>query len=286
MHNKRQYEILLQDTGLLVFLVSVFCSAIVIYTGGSELMLENFIMLFSAVVAVIFVTFSVDMAAFVIVGSQLICFTAYKLFNLYENGTMVYTTSYAWLLLPIALVGSMKLFCFGRNRLELENSVLKKQVEELVMIDPLTGLYNLRSFYYDMERQIRYTRRNNLPLTLMIIQLRYAQELNKLLSKRNYDKLKQRLAEIIADAIRVEDNQYSIDTNGSLAVILTCDDKGGELVYNRIRSMIDEKGAFDNITDSSIKVDVQISYMKYKEEMENDAVYFKKCVEKELQYDV
>ncbi|MHB8061973.1 MAG: GGDEF domain-containing protein [Ruminiclostridium sp.] len=286
MHFKRQYEILLGDLGLLVFLVSVFVGAIVIYIGGSALLVENVILLFFTAVAVMLVTFSVDIAAFVIVCSQLICLTAYKLFNLYEKGAVINATAYAWLFLPIVLVGSMKLFCFGRNRLELENSVLKKQVEELVMIDPLTGLYNLRSFYYDMERQIRYTRRNQLPLTLMIIKLRYAQELNKILSKKNYDTLKQRLAEIIADAIRTEDNQYSIDEDGSIAVILTCDDKGGVLVCNRIRSMIAEKGAFDKITASSIKVEVQIAFMQYREEIENDAVYFKKCVEKELQYDV
>lgn len=286
MHKKRQYEILLQDIGLLMFLVFVFCSTIVVYVGGSDLLLENVIMLFFTVVAIVLVTFSIDMAAFIVTGSQLICYSAYKLFNLFENGIAIKAISYAWLILPIAIVGSMKLFCYGRNHLELENSILKKQVEELVMIDPLTGLYNLHSFYYDMERQIRYTSRNKLPLTLMIIQLRYAQELNKILSRGNYDKLKQRLAEIVGDAIRVEDNQYSIDNEGSLAVILTCDEQGGVLVRNRIRAMISEKAAFDNITNSSIKVEAQIAFLQYKEDMRNDAVYFKNCVEKELQYDV
>ncbi len=286
MQKKRQYELLIQDIGLLIFLVSVFCSALVIYVSGSQLLIENATMLFFTVMAIILVTFSSDIAAFIVVGSQLICYSTFKLFNLFENGIAINITSFAWLVLPFATVGSMKLFCYGYNRLIVENGILKKQVEELVMIDPLTGLYNLRSFYYDMERQIRYTRRNNLPLTLMIIQLRYAQELNKILSKKNYDKLKQRIAEIIGDAIRVEDNQYSIDSDGSLALILTCDDKGGELVRNRIRAMIAEEGAFDNITNSSIRVEVQIAFMQYKEDMENDAVYFKKCVEKELQYDV
>ncbi len=286
MHKKRQYEILLQDIGMLMFLVLVFCSTIVVYVGGADFLIENVIMLFFTVVAIVLVTFSIDIAAFIVAGSQLICYSAYKLFNLFENGNAINAISYAWLILPMAIVGSMKLFCYGRNRLELENSILKKQVEELVMIDPLTGLYNLHSFYYDMERQIRYTSRNKLPLTLMIIQLRYAQELNKILSRGNYDKLKQRLAEIVGDAIRVEDNQYSIDNEGSLAVILTCDEQGGVLVRNRIRAMISEKAAFDNITNSSIKVETQIAFMQYKEDMGNDAVYFKNCVEKELQYDV
>ncbi|HEY5583982.1 MAG TPA: GGDEF domain-containing protein [Ruminiclostridium sp.] len=286
MNNKRWFEILLQDIGLLLFLISVFCCAVVIYIGGAELLLENSMMFFVVVVAIILITFSIDIAAFIVVASQIICYTAYKLFYLYESGSVINAASYAWLILPIAVVGSMKLFCLGRNHLELENAILKQQVEDLVMVDTLTGLYNLRSFYYDIDRQIRYTRRNKLPLTLMIIQLRYAQELNKVLSKTNYDKLKQRLAEISGDTLRVEDRQYSIDKDGSLAVILTCDEKGGVLVGNRIRSMICEKSAFDKIINSSIKVDVQVAFVQYNEEMGNDVVYFKKCVEKELQYDV
>lgn len=285
MPNKR-YEILIQDVGLLLFLISLIGSMGVLYAGGSGLLIENSVMLFVTVITIILVTFSMDFAAFVVVGSQIICYSAYKLFILYEKGTAINIYSFAWLILPLVIVGTMKLFISGRNRLELENSMLRQQVEELVLIDPLTGLYNLRSFYYDIDRQIRYTRRNQLPLTLMIIKLRYGQELRKILTKKNFDKLKQRLAEIIGDAIRVEDNQYSIDNDGSLAIILTCDESGGELVRNRIRSMVGEKGAFDGITDTSIKVEVQIAFIQYKEEIGNDTAFFKQSVEKELQYDV
>jgi len=285
MANKRN-EILIQDVGLLLFIISLICSMGVLYAGGSALLVENSIMLFVTVVEIILVTYSMDFAAFVVIGSQIICYSVYKLFILYEKGMPISIYSFAWLILPIVIVGAMKLFISGRNRLEMENSILRQQMEELVMIDPLTGLYNLRSFYYDIDKQIRYTRRNQLPLTLMIIKLRYAQELRKILSRKNFDKLKQRLAEIIGDAIRVEDNQYSIDDDGSLAIILTCDEKGGELVRNRIRAMVGEKGAFDGITDTSIKVEVQIAYMQYREEMGNDTALFKQSVEKELQYDV
>lgn len=282
----RRYDILVQDIGLLSFLITMVAGLIILYAGRSALLVENSVMLFITIVAIIIVTFSLDFSAFIMVAAQIICFTAYKLFALYQYGTVISSYSFAWLVLPIAAVGSMRLFIAGRNRLELENSILRQQVEELVMIDPLTGLYNLRSFYYDIDRQIRYTRRNKLPLTLMIIRLRYAEELKKILSKRNFDKLKQRFAEIIGDAIRLEDNQYSIDNEGGLAIILTCDEAGGQLVKNRIKFMVGEKDAFDGITDSSIKVEVQIAYVQYRDEMENDAAYYKQSVERELQYDV
>lgn len=286
MKRGKRYETLIQDLGLLLFLISVFFSALILYIGGLDLIAENMVMIFFIILATVLVTFSFEMAAFVVVGTQITGYTAYKLFSLYNYGAVINLSSYAWLILPIAVVGSMRIFCSGRNKLEQENNLLKQQIEEQVMIDPLTGLYNLRSFYYDIDKQIRYTRRNKLPLTLMIVQLKYSLELKKILSRTNYDKLLQRFAEIVGDAIRVEDSQYSIDKEGGLAILLTCDEKGGELVKNRIRSMLNEKGAFDRITDTSIKVDVKIAYVQYSEEMGNDAIYFKNCVEKELQYDV
>lgn len=286
MKSGKRYETLIQDLGLLLFLISVFFSALILYIGGFDLIAENMVMIFFIILATVLVTFSFEMAAFVVAGTQITGYTAYKLFSLYNYGAVISLSAYAWLILPIAVAGSMKIFCSGRNKLEQENNLLKQQIEEQVMIDPLTGLYNLRSFYYDIDRQIRYTRRNKLPLTLMIVQLKYSLELKKILSRTNYDKLLQRFAEIVGDAIRVEDSQYSIDKEGSLAILLTCDEKGGELVKNRIRSMLNEKGAFDRITDTSIKVDVKIAYVQYSEEMGNDAIYFKNCVEKELQYDV
>lgn len=286
MNNKSGYGVLWQDIGLLVFLLSMFCGGIVIFTGGSGLLLENGIMLFLAAVAIVLVTFSKDTAAFVAVCSQLIGYTAYKLFNLYANGTVIMAASYSWLVLPLLAVGSMKLFCLGRYRLETENTILKKQVEELVMVDPLTGLYNLRSFYYDIGRQVSYAKRNKLPLTLMILQLRYGQELQRVLSKANYDMVKQRLVQIVSDAIRLEDRLYSIDKEGGLALVLTCDNEGAKLVRNRIRAMVGEKSAFDKITNTSIKVELQIAFLQYSEDMGNDMISYKKNVEKELQYDV
>ena len=278
--------ILLQDVGLFIFLMSVFSTAVVAYMGGAELLLENCAMVFLMVVAVILITYSSDIASLVIVGSQLICYAAYKLFSLYANGVVINATSYLWLILPLAAVGSMKLFFLGRNSLETTNAMLKTQVEELVMIDALTGLYNLRSFYYDISRQISYAQRNKLPLTLMIIQLRYESELKKVLSKSHYVMLKQRLAVISSEAIRSEDRIYSIDSVGSLAVILTCDNIGSGYVRNRITSRVSEKSAFDKITDTSIRVEVRIAYIQYNEEMGNDMINYKNSVEKELQYDV
>jgi diguanylate cyclase (GGDEF)-like protein len=285
MLKRTNSSILIQDIGLLAFLMTIFLSLWITFNDGSKLLIENGIMLFVMVIAVLLVTFSTDIAAIVVVGSQILCFTAYKIFIFYRGGT-IDLISYSWLLLPFAAIGSMKLFCMARNRIETENAVLREQTEELVMIDPLTELYNLRSFYYDIPRQLSFFKRHKMPLTLLIVRLRYAQELKRVLSKRNYDAVKQRLAQIVQDTIRVEDRLYSIDDDGRLAVILTCDALGAVNVRNRIKSNVENNEAFDKIAETSIKVEAQIAYLEYDDTMEDNMVNFKTQVENELQYDV
>ncbi len=181
----------------------------------------------------------------------------------------------------------MQLFVYGNKQTELENDVLREQVEELVLINPLTGLYNLRSLYIDMKKQIAYAERNQISLSLMIIKLRYEPELRNVLSRRSYEAVLQKTADIVVDAVRLEDRTYSIDNQGSVGVILTCDQAGSEFVKKRIKARIENPESFQGIVNSAIRVEVRIACLQYQEENHgSDLVDFKQKVESELQYDV
>ena len=69
------------------------------------------------------------------------------------------------------------------------------QIKGMVLLEPITGFYNLKSMYMDVERQIAYSRRNNLPFSLMVIELCYAHELQEILTAVQFDMLKKKLAE-------------------------------------------------------------------------------------------
>ena len=155
------------------------------------------------------------------------------------------------------------------------------------MVNPLTKLYNLRSLYHDLYIQVSYAERNKLPLSLMVIVLKYESELKSILSRQNYERVIQRLAQIVSDTVRVEDKTYSTDHKGSLAIIMTCDKEGSEIAMGRLRSRISERDAFSDIADHAIKIEVKMASMEYsKEEFGDDMMQFKQRVENELQYDV
>lgn len=285
MEDNKRWGSFIQDMGMAIFLASIFASALVVSNSGTEVFIENNIMMISLFAGIIFVVFGSATTALVVCGLQILIYATYKIFNVYVNGTTIRISCYLWLVLPFVATGAMILFYEGRTRLEAENRVLLGRVDELVTVDPLTGLYNLKSFYHDIHMQVKYSERNNVPLTLMIVQLRHKQELKKIFTSKEFDGIKQKLAQIVEDSIRVEDRIYCIDEMGGLACILTCDDKGAAIIGKRIHAKVKEKESFEGIAKSAVRADSQIAFIQYNENYK-DIVEYKKLVEGELQYDV
>lgn len=287
MEYRSKRNFIIQELGMLLFLISIFVGALLVGNASTEHKMENIIMFLVLILAVILVSFQITTLATVCAGLQVLIYSAYKLYLSFAKGVSIELISYAWLFIPLIAVGSMLVFLQGRLKTEQENEILNQQVKELVMIEPLTGLYNFRSMCNDLERQIAYSYRNSLDLTLMIFKLKYEAELKKILSTRNYDILKQRLAGILEDSIRLEDKIYAIDDKGSIAIILTCDAEGATIVRQRINNSLSAKDAFAKITDSPIKVETRSAYVQYnKVEGRISALEFIQRVESELQYDV
>ena len=287
MVKKRATGYLLQDLGLVLFLVSIGALAITVGNAAKEEQIEFVVMLMATFLAVLLAGFKLNSLSVVAVGFSTVAYTAYKLFFLYAYSEPISSLCYVWVTVPFLSVGAMQMFVYGNRQTELENDVLREQVEELVLINPLTGLYNLRSLYIDLKKQIAYAQRKDTRVCLMIVKLRYEQELKGVLSRSHYEGTIQKLAEIIADAVRLEDRTYSIDNKGSIGIILTCDQEGSEYVKKRIRSRVEDPAAFKGIADAAIRVEIKIACLEYQEETYGeDLITFKQKVESELQYDV
>ncbi len=287
MTNKKSFGYLFQDIGLVLLLACLFTGAITVSYTPRAMLIESVIMLLGTFTALLFAGFKLFGISCVLAGLEVTIYTAYRLYLFLSYDTEIPMLSFVWIFLPLVTVAVMYLFVSGNHRLELENDILREQVEELVMVNPLTKLYNLRSLYYDLNVQVSYAERNKMPLSLMVIVLKYEAELASILSRQNYERVIQRLAQIVVDTVRVEDKTYSIDQKGSLAIIMTSDKTGSDIAMRRLKSRISEKNAFSGITDAAIKIDVKIASMEYdKEEYGDNMMLFKQRVENELQYDV
>ena len=276
----------LEDIGISVLLIALFSATIVDSLGGEFLFTENLVMTIVTFVAVLLAAIRVTNIPAIIAGIATVSYIAYKLYQMFAQGGIIEGLSYLWIAIPGLAVLGMALFSKGIQRLQRDNNVLSKQVEDLIMIDPLTGFYNLRSMYMDIQTQISYSERNNTYISLMIIRPRYRKELKDVLNKEQYEKVIVTFSKIVYETVRLEDRVYSLDSDGTVGVLLTCDRQGAKLVEKRIRTKIDNTNAFDNIAQKPIRMEIQLGFLEYKKEYKRDAIKFKSLVEEEVAYDI
>ncbi|WP_124068121.1 GGDEF domain-containing protein [Clostridium sp. E02] len=287
MANRKSFGYLIQDFGLVLLFICLFVGAITVSYTTKSAVFESVIMLIGIFVVLLLAGFKLFSLSFVLAGVEVSIYTSFRLYLFLSYDIEIPLLSFVWIFLPILSAVAMYLFISENYRLELENNILREQVEELVMVNPLTKLYNLRSLYHDLNIQVSYAERNKVPLSLMVIVLKYEAELASILTRSNYERVIQILSQIVVDTVRVEDKTYSIDNKGSLAVILTSDKSGSEIAMRRLHSRISEKDAFKGITNAAIKIEVKIASLEYdKAEHGDNMILFKQRVENELQYDV
>lgn len=276
----------MQDIGICVLLLALLATTFV-FAACSDTYIESLVMVLGIFISVMFACFKLTGVAIVIAGLLTVAMAAYKIYLIVITGTPVAPISFLWLIIPAAAVFGSIFFVNGLKKIQIENQVLKDQVEELVMIDPLTGFYNLRSMFMDIQTQISYAERNGKAISLMIIKLRYIKELKSVLKKSQFEDVMIRLSKVAFDTVRLEDRVYSIDSDGTLGIILTCDRTGSKSVEARLRKKLDNPEVFEGVAASPIRVEVKIGCLQYKkDEFQRDAMLFKERVEEEVEYDI
>lgn len=276
----------LQDIGIVVMLAALLIISIVCAISGEELLNENIIMTVITFVAVILAAFRVTSFSVIVASIQTMSYMGYKAYSMFVLNNEINYASYFFIVVPGLAVAGMLLFVKGVNRLQRDNNILSNQVEELIMINPLTGLYNLRSMYMDIQTQISYAERTNKNICLMILRPRYKKELKEVLSKSQFEEAVVKLSKYVYDTVRLEDRVYSLDNDGTLGVLLTCNRNGAKLVEKRLREKIDNPEAFTDIAERPLRMEIQLGCLEYKQDYNRDAILFKSRVEEEVAYDL
>ncbi len=273
--------------GIGLLLLSFILAVVITGITGSDTIMENIIMTVLLAVAAVITIAGYLTIGIIVAAATTVVYAGLKVYSLVALQKPLLPVSLLWVVLPAMAVVGISLYVKRYSPLTLENALLKKQIAELVMIDPVTGLYNLRSLFMDIQTQISYAERNDSPISLMIVRLRYPAEMRKVLKMPQYEKVIKQLSLLMVDTVRLEDRVYSIDENGGFAVILTCDRDGTKIVENRLRGKLDDPKWFEGISDKQIRTEVKIGYLQYdKTKYNRNANLFKDDVEEEVNYDM
>lgn len=288
MDYESQKNTILKFTGIAMFFLGFLFAVLVTHYSGEECYTENLFMTIATILAAAIAMAGNFLIPVIFAAVGTVSFAGFKIYSLIGEGSDFKYISFLWIVIPALCTFGMYLYSKGYRLLNLDNAILKQQIEELVMVDRITGLYNLRSMFMDMQTQISYAERNNTPVSLMIIRLRYPAEMRKVLKREQYEKVLNQMASIIKDSVRLEDRVYSIDNMGGFGLILTCDVEGTKLVEERIREKMADPMYFSKISDKhKIRAEIKIGFLEYsKEKYNRDANSFKNDVEEEVEFDI
>lgn len=278
---------LMEDVGLLFFLAGTLAAALLVGFSESEaLRMENLVMFLILAGGVVLAAFRFHYLAIILCAAQTCFYAAYKIYMGFMLGNEISLSCYAWLLVPMLTVAAMVVFMRSTYQAEVIAEMLEKQLHEQVMVDRVTGLYNLKSMYIDLERQIAFGNRNMVPLSLMLLELRYKDELTSILTAAQFDQLRVILVQLLEDSIRLEDRLFALDEEGRMGIICTCDKNGAEIIKRRIIERLEKTGDFRRILNRALRVEVRFGIYEYQKGTVANAIELKKKAENEMQYDV
>ena len=123
----------------------------------------------------------------------------------------------------------------------IENARMFEKVEQMAIVDTLTGLYNRRHFYDLGEREIERYKRYHSPLSLIMLDLDHFKKVNDQYGHQVGDYVLQELAKIFANSLRKMDIPGRLGGEEFVILLPETNLDQGMLVAERLRQKIETK---------------------------------------------
>ncbi len=214
---------------------------------------------------------------------------AQVLIVLYVSQTHAETVAWGllfWMVLPLLLSISFYGMTDHLRKLQADNVKLRSDLVERGAFDESTNLRTTVSFIEDTAVFTETNRRFDLPVTAMIIRIRYFQEMRSMISDSQLSDLLQLVSETIKGAMRTNDITYLLDrSNPTWGVLLFTNADGAGIAGKRIKGNFDKAlAASSNLSTLEVRLVVGVASWD-SEKMKNPYDLMNAGI-KETEYDV
>ncbi|SHJ86540.1 GGDEF domain-containing protein [Paramaledivibacter caminithermalis] len=172
------------------------------------------------------------------------------------------------------------------REIQLENKKLKKENEELVMIDKETGLRSSQSFFNEIQAYMNISKRYGVETYLMLIKIKYQNEVINILGEDKYNKIIMKLSKLLDDFLREEDKKFILRDMNLFGIILLSNKNGGKQVVKRLKEMIYNIEFEEEAVINKMKIEIIVGLAIYDEETINNPYEFFQMAKKDMEYDV
>lgn len=208
---------------------------------------------------------------------------------IYLNGAMSHRVPLElsfWLVMPTLLSVVIYFMTTKQRELQTTNNELRNALIEQGAFDTETKLRTMVAYVEDAQVFIETNRRFNLPVTTIIIRIRYYNELKRMMSQAQMKELLKVTSDIITSTTRDNDITYYLDdTLPTWGSLLYTDDIGAKIAAERIRKSF-AVGINTVPTLESLKISLVIGVSSWDAETMKTPYDLIDSAVKETEYDV
>jgi len=166
-----------------------------------------------------------------------------------------------------------------------ENKSLKNKNEDNILEDSITGLRNIVAMKKDLQKSMSFSDRHNIPIQLVLIEIKYIEELKSLYKSNDFEKIIEAISKCMISVTRKEDNKYRLSENMFAIILENITFDSGLCVKEKLKKELGEiEVKIGNVTEA-INMDYYVVVYEYDSAIASVAEYLSKA-KKELVYDV
>lgn len=160
------------------------------------------------------------------------------------------------------------------------------RLRQIVQLDPLTDLLNRRGLYARLELDLERLKRQNEPLSLMLLDIDYFKQYNDTYGHLEGDKLLRELSDLLTSQARVTDSVARFGGEEFLLVLPQTNQAKALRIAERYRKMIEENVFVNQSVTASFGISTintvnkgatTVSLFDYMMEQADKAVYYSKA---------
>lgn len=276
---------LMADVFLLSFLLLVVITAIFLGITPTNILLNTFYLGVS--IFLVIVTYFFDLTAGLVLNLLFILLQGTLMLYLnIINGKAVSLALVFWLFMPILLSVTFYGMTYQLQQLQAENQKLHNEMVQLGAFDEETNLRTMVSYIEDASVFIETSRRYELPVTTLVLRIRYFDEMRRILTSEQLREVIKLVSETVKSSTRGNDIVYILDrSNPSWGVLLFTDLPGAQIVAARIKDNF-AKQVDTSVALKGTEVLLVAGIAAYDQKTMSSAYELMNAASKETEYDV
>lgn len=138
-------------------------------------------------------------------------------------------------------------------------TIQQRRLEALAVTDPLTGLSNRLLLRTALEQAVEQSRRTNIPLTLLALDLDHFKSINDTLGHESGDHVLHGIGELLRKRFRRADHVFRIGGEEFIALLYGTDAENGQQLAEELRSAVE---SLPLLPDRTVTVSVGVAPLR------------------------